>query len=380
MAYDVIVVGLGAMGSAAAAEAAGRGARVLGLDRYAPPHALGSSHGRSRIIREAYFEHPLYVPLVQRAYALWERLEERTGARLLVRTGGLMVGPPDGELVAGALRSAETHGLAHEVLTADEVRRRVPGFRPPDDSVAVLEPRAGLLFPERAIAAQLGLAGSAGADLRLGEPVVSWTADGDVVEVRTAGGRYAAARLILAAGAWLGGLVPELALPLEIERAVLAWFGPSVPTPLYAPERFPIFLHELSPGRVWYGFPDTGHGVKVAAHHHGEAVSRPEALRREVKPAEVAPLGDLVRAYLPAAAGPCTETAACMYTNTPDSHFLIDAHPAHPAVLVASPCSGHGFKFSPAIGEILADLALTGTTAFDLTPFRLDRFRGSGPD
>lgn len=373
--YDVIVVGLGAMGSAAAFHLARRGARVLGLDRFAPPHALGSSHGRSRIIREAYFEGPLYVPLVQRAYELWGELEAASGTAILRQTGGLMLGPPDGAVVAGALASARQHGLPFEELSAVEVTRRVPGFRPTVDMVGVWEPRAGYLVPERAIEAHLALAARHGAELRTGESVLRWSAGGGTVEVTTERGTYAARRLVLAAGAWMRRLLrPELDLPLVVERVVQHWFRPACATTLYAPDRFPIFICEYAPGLAWYGFPDAGDGVKAALHHHGEHGADPDALRRDVGPEEVAYVRALLRTFMPAADGPLAESAVCMYTNTPDEHFVIDAHPAHPEVVIASPCSGHGFKFSSAIGELVAALATDGRTEFDLTPFRVSRF------
>ena len=374
--HDVIVVGLGAMGSAAAFHLARRGARVLGLDRFAPPHDRGSSHGRSRIIREAYFEDPLYVPLVRRAYELWEELEIATGAQIFRQTGGLMLGPRDGTVVAGALARARQHGLPVEELSAPEVARRFPGFRPTVDMVGVWEPRAGYLVPERAVAAHLALAARHGAELRTGESVLRWEAGGDRVEVATAGGAtYVARRLVLAAGAWMRDLLgPALDLPLVVERQVQHWFRPARDAELFAPERFPIFICEHAPGRAWYGFPDAGDGVKAALHHQGEPAADPSALRREVAPAEVDAVRALLRTFLPAADGPRLESTVCMYTNTPDEHFVLDVHPAHPEVVVASPCSGHGFKFSSAIGELVADLATSGRTGFDLTPFRVSRF------
>jgi sarcosine oxidase len=376
--YDVIVVGLGAMGSAAAYHLARRGARVLGLDRFAPPHAFGSSHGRSRIIREAYFEDPLYVPLVQRAYALWDALQEESGREGLVRTGGLMIGPPDGVVVSGAVRSAREHGLPHEVLDAAAVHRRVPGFRPAADMVGVWEPRAGYVVPEAAIAAHLALAARYGAALHTDEPVVGWRATSAGVEVTTSRGAYAAERLVLAAGAWMPRLLGALDVPLAIERNVLHWFRPAHPTSLFDPDRFPIFICEYAPGLAWYGFPDAGDGVKVALHHQGERAD-PDALRRTVSPEEVAAVRALLGTFMPAADGPLAESAVCMYTNTPDEHFVIDRHPAHANVVVASPCSGHGFKFASAIGEQLAGLALGEVSSLDLTRFRIARFGAGQP-
>lgn len=371
--HDVIVAGLGAMGSATVYHLARRGARVLGIDRFVPPHTMGSSHGRSRIIREAYFEDPLYVPLVQRAYELWDELQRESGREILVRTGGLMIGPPDGTVAGGALRSALQHGLPHERMTASEVYERVPGFHPTVDMIGVWEPRAGYLIPETAIGAHLSCAESRGAELRKGEAIVDWHATANGVEVTTTNAVHRADRLVLALGAWMPRLLRDLALPLTVERNVLYWFKPGRATTLFDRDRFPIWLCEYAPGRVWYGFPDTGHGVKVALHHQGTAAD-PDGLLRDVGPEEIAYIRALLRAFMPDADGPLVETAVCMYTNTPDEHFIIDRHPVHPQAIVASPCSGHGFKFSSAIGEQLALLATGERSSLDLRPFRLDRF------
>jgi sarcosine oxidase len=370
--YDVIVVGLGAMGSAAAYHLARRGLRVLGLDRFSPPHAWGSSHGQSRIIRQAYYEHPAYVPLVQRAYTLWAQLEEESGLSLFRQTGGLMVGPPGGELVAGALASARTHGLMHQMLSAAEVRSRYPVLRPPEPFVALWEPRAGILAPEACIEAHLAQARQRGASLHYDEPVVNWSVGSQGVRITTTKGHYQAPRLLLSAGAWLNSLLPDLPLPLVVERQVLYWFKPTATARAFEPGHCPIHLWEHEPGRFFYGFPDLGSGVKMALHHQGEGAD-PEALNRTVGPEEEAGVRALLECYMPAANGPLLETAVCMYTNTPDHHFLIDFHPAHGQVLIASPCSGHGFKFSAAVGEIVAGLLTTGTTPFDLGLFSLER-------
>lgn len=372
-AYEVIVAGLGAMGSAAFYHLARAGVRVVGIDRFAPPHAMGSSHGRSRIIREAYFEDPLYVPLVQRAYELWDELARESGREILVRTGGVMIGPPDGTVAAGALRSAVLHGLPHERLTATQLNERIPGFRPTVDMIGVWESRAGYLVPETAIAAHLSLAEGRGAKLAINEAIVDWRATGDGVEVTTTNSVYRADRLVLALGAWTPGMLRGLELPLTVERNVLYWFKPARTTTLFDRGGFPIWLCEYAPGRVWYGFPDAGHGIKVGLHHQGAAAD-PDALRRDVGPEEVAYIRALLRVFMPDADGPLAETAVCMYTNTLDEHFLIDRHPAHPRVIIASPCSGHGFKFSSVIGEQLALLATDAKPRFDLSPFRVDRF------
>ncbi|HEX6850218.1 MAG TPA: N-methyl-L-tryptophan oxidase [Candidatus Polarisedimenticolaceae bacterium] len=367
--FDVAIVGLGAMGSAAACHLARRGRRVLGLDRFTPPHALGSSHGETRIIREAYFEHPLYVPLVQRAYTLWTELEELAERELLRTTGGVMIGPAGGILVEGARRSAEEHGLRHELLSAREVRRRFPALSPSEAMVGVWEPRAGVLFPEACIEAHLEVARSFGATLVYGEPVIRWSPDGRGVRVVTPQGDYVAAQLLLTAGSWMRALAPEAGLPLTVTRQVLCWFAPAATPEHFAPASCPIHLWEDLPGRFFYGFPDFGTGVKLAIHHEGRATD-PDHVRREVGAGEVEDLRRRFRRFMPAADGPLLRTAVCLYTNTPDEHFWIDRHPGHPQVLIASPCSGHGFKFASAIGEILADELTGKPTSFDLEPFR----------
>ena len=367
--YDVVVVGLGAMGSAATFHLARQGQKVLGLDRFTPPHSFGSSHGQTRIIREAYFEHPLYVPLVQRAYQLWAELEHLSGRDLLRITGGLMIGRPDGVLVSGARRSAEQHRLRHELLAAAEVPTRFPALRPADDMVALWEPRAGILFPEACVSAHLTLAQTHGATLRYDEPVASWRNDGDGVRVVTDHGEYRASQLLLTAGSWIRSLVPELNLPFTVERQVLYWFAPRADPAIFAPARCPIHLWEAAPRNFFYGLPDLGNGVKVARHHAGE-VAHPDQLRREVSDAEVAAMRELVGRFLPDADGALRSAAVCTYTNTPDEHFWIDRHPQQAQVLIASPCSGHGFKFSSVIGEVLAQLVIRGESSFDLSPFR----------
>ena len=369
--HDVIIIGLGAMGSAAAYHLARRGQRVLGLDRFSPPHTIGSSHGQTRIIREAYFEHPSYVPIVQRAYVLWDELARATNAPLLLQTGGLMIGAPDSIVFTGAKHSAETHGLPHEILTASAVRKRFPALHPNDDMLAVLEPRAGILFPERCIAAHLSLASRHGANLRTEEPVVRWTTSEHGVEVVTTKGTYRAAQMILSAGSWARELLPDLNPPLTIERQVLFWFEPKTAPEHFYPERCPIHLWQIGGDegrRFFYGFPDLGEGMKIAWHHDGSNVS-PDFVSRDVAPAEVESMRGLLRRYLPQADGRLRSAAVCLYTNTPDEHFWIDRHPAHPQVIIASPCSGHGFKFASAVGEILTDLAIHGKSHFDLGLF-----------
>ena len=376
-AADAIVVGLGAMGSAALRALARRGARVVGFDAHRPPHALGSSHGRSRIIREAYFEDPAYVPLVQRAWALWEELERERGERLLVPTGGLMIGPESCVLVRGALASATRHGLPHEVLDATTLAVRFAAVAPDPEMVAVWEPRAGVLSPEAGIGALLASAGASGATIRAEEPVVRWRPAGAGFEVETARDTYRAERLVLCAGPWLGTLVPELSTVLAVERVVQLWFEPTAPE-RFTPERCPISIWEYGPGRFFYSFPALGHGVKAALHHQGRRAD-PDQVERRVGDDESHAVRRLLERYLPGAAGRLLDASVCLYTNTPDEHFLIDRHPQHSNVLVVSACSGHGFKFAPAIGEIAAELTLDGRTAHDLGLFGRNRLEAQPP-
>jgi sarcosine oxidase len=365
--WDVIVTGLGAMGSAAVRELARRGARVLGLDRYAPPHAHGSSHGRTRIIREAYFEHPAYVPLVQRAAQLWTALEREVGERLFVRTGGLMIGPEHGVLVNGARESARQHGLPHEFLTSAEVRRRFPALAPESDAVALYEPRAGVLFPEACVRALLWCAARDGAELRMGDPMLTWRAEGGVVRVATAMGQHVTDHLVLALGPWLPEFLDGAQLALTVERQMQHWFEPRQHAERFRPDHLPIALWEVS-DRMFYTIADFGDGVKVAVHHAGE-ITDPHRVRRTISDEEDARARALVERYLPDAAGDLREHAVCLYTNTADGHFVIDHHPVHREVVIASACSGHGFKFAPAIGEIVAKMAL-GEPHEDLSLFR----------
>jgi len=372
-ACDVAIAGLGAMGSAAAWQLALRGQRVVGFDRFRPPHAMGSSTGKSRIIREAYFENPGYVPLVRRAYELWADLERRSGRELLTPTGGLVIGPEDGALVGGALASARLHGVPHELLSAREVSARFPAFRPDPALAGLLELRAGVLMPEDCISAMLGQAGQLGAELRFEEPVLEWEPEGDGVRVTTRARTVLASRLILSAGAWMEASLTRRALPLTVARQVMFWVRPTGDPGLFHPGRFPVWLWETREGPTWYGFPDLGDGPKVARHHGGLETTA-AGVGREVVAEEAAPVHDFLARAIPTLNGPVRDARVCMYTNTPDEDFILDRHPDCAAVLLASPCSGHGFKFSPTIGELLADLAMDRTPRFDLSPFRCDRF------
>jgi sarcosine oxidase len=375
--YDVIVVGLGGMGSAAAAHLARRGRRVLGLEQFTPAHDRGSSHGDSRVYRQAYFEHPDYVPLLLRAYDLWQELGAHDGTELLTVTGGLMIGPPDSRTVTGSLASAEQWGLAHEMLDAAEIHARFPAFTPPADETALFEYNAGYVRPEATVSVHLGRAGEAGADLRFGQSVTGWSTQSGRVTVTTAEETFTADRLVLAAGAWAGPVIADLGMTLVVERQVQIWFRPPGGTALFDKSRFPVYVWDSIDGTQAYGFPHndpTDEGVKAALFRNG-TLTDPDDLRREVDPAEAQPLRDFLTSRIPGLAGELVRAVPCMYTNSPDEHFVLGLHPDHEQVVLAAGFSGHGFKFVPVIGEVLADLAVDGATAFDIGLF--DPSRGA---
>lgn len=378
MRLDVIVLGLGGMGSAAACHLARRGRRVLGLERFTAPHDRGASHGRTRVIRQSYYEDPAYVPLLLRAYELWRELERETGADLLRETGGLMLGDPGSAVVTGSLRSARLHGLAHEELTAADIRRRFPAFRPPAGTVALYERAAGFVRPEAAVQAHLDRAAALGAALRFEEPALAWEETADGVRVRTARATYEAERLVVCPGPWAPSLLADLGVPLEVERQVLYWFEPEGGVEPFLPGRFPIFIWETPDGASPYGFPaidgPTG-GVKVAFYRAPEAERcDPDAVDRAVRPGEAARMRAAIAPLLPALRGPLLRGVTCLYTNTPDKHFVIAPHPRSPRVTVACGFSGHGFKFCSVVGEILAQLVVDGRSGFELGLFAPSRF------
>lgn len=377
--FDAIILGLGGMGSAAACHLAARGKRVLGLDQFTPPHDKGSSHGQSRVIRQAYYEDPAYVPLLLRAYELWRQLEHDSGKELLTLTGGLMLGSQYSAVVAGSQRSAKQHGLPHELLDAREIRNRFPQFNPGSDTIALYEKNAGCVRPEEAVRAHLDLAARRGAILQLETEVTNWAATHDCVRVTTKRGDYEAGQLVICAGPWAWKLLADLSLPLRVERQVQIWFEPVGGIEPFLPDRFPIWIWETKEGTHPYGLPaldGAGGGVKVSLHHGGKnPPCTPDTIDRSVSGEEIALARRSVSALLPALNGPCLRAVTCLYTNTPDEHFLIDRHPAHPQVLIVSPCSGHGFKFCPVIGELVADLVEHEKTRHPIALFRLDRLK-----
>ncbi len=376
-AFDTIILGLGGMGSAAAFHLSKRGKRVLGIDQYTAAHDRGSSHGASRIIRQAYHENPAYVPLVQRAYELWEQLERDSGRNLLQLTGGLMVGPPGSAVVEGTLASAIEHNLPYQTLDARELKRRYPILNPRPDETAVYEVRAGFLRPELCVRAHLEHAEKHGADLHFEESVVAWRAESSGgVEVTTNRSSYTAERLIVAPGAWASALLPGLQVPFDVRRHVMCWFDPLGGIEPFLPEKFPIYLWEAGPHDVFYGFPATdgaADGVKVAMHSGGDPCTA-ASVRREIADADIKEVRTHLARFIPSLNGPLLQAAACMYTLTPDEHFILSLHPDHPQVAIAAGFSGHGFKFTSVVGEILADLATTGRTRQDISLFSPDRF------
>jgi len=350
--YDVVVVGLGGVGSATAAALARKGARVLGLDRHKAVHDQGASHGETRIVRKAYFEGADYVPLLHRAYELWDELG------LLTRTGGLFLGAPDSQVLGGSLATARHWDLPHELLDAAEVASRFPAFTPPPGTVGLLEAEAGFVSPEAAVRMQLERAAAAGAELHHGEPVISWRADGERVHVTTPAGSYDAGALVLAPGRWAPELVPELPVPLRVEQRTMHWFASTSAD--FAPGRFPVWIWERPDGTSPYGVPQVGSGIKAAVHH--STVQPADSWSGQQVAALLAPL-------LPRLGDRVSRSVPCSYTLTPDHHYVVGRHPEHERVLLACGLSGHGFKLTPVLGEALADLAVDGATSHDLSLF-----------
>ncbi len=373
--FDAIVIGLGAHGSAAALALARRGLSVVGLEAGERGHGLGSSGGRSRMIRRAYFEDPAYLPLLAASWSAWDALGAAAGEPLVELTGGLYAGPAESVVFRGSVASAREQGLAHDVLDAAEIRRRWPIFAPADDIGGLFDPGAGMIRPERAIEAQLRLAAEAGAVLRFRERATDWRpVPGGGLEVETDAGVHGADHLVIAAGAWTGYFLPDLRLPLEVERMPVFWFEPDVPAEDVAVGRLPMWIMDTGPEGIFYGFPyDPAAGLKVSRHHSGDVVD-PDQVDRAEHPADVERVRSFMRRSMPAANGPLREATVCLYTNSPDFNFVIDVHPAAPGVAFASACSGHGFKFAPVIGKVLADLALGTPPSLPIDAFRARRF------
>ena len=377
--YDVAVIGLGAMGAATTFELASRGQRVIGIDRFEPGHAHGSSHGESRLIRMAYFEDPAYVPLVRLAYRNWRRLEALSGETILTVTGILEAGHAGSPMVAASLGSAVEHGIAHEVLSPADAMRRFPAFDLPGDWDCVFQPDAGFLEPERAIGLYVKLAAEQGAEIRTNTRVLGVEPVGEHVVVRLEGGEtIEAAAAVIAAGPWIGQLAPVLAPHLRLTRQVLVWFEPNR-REVTSPDRMPVFLLRTLDD-VIYGVPDfAGTGVKAGSHEPCGDLEDADAGRSPANAADIERVHRVLRQRIPAAAGRPLMTQTCIYTRSPDEHFILGPHPDWPQIVLASPCSGHGFKFASIIGEALADLAMTGATDRTIGLFDPRRFQSGAP-
>jgi len=373
-AYDVIVIGVGGMGSATAYHLARRGKRVLGLEQYSIPHNRGSSHGLSRIIRLAYFEHPAYVPLLHRAYALWWELERAVEERLLVITGSLDIGTADSLVFGGALQAAHRHYLLHEVLDARALRQRFPGYDLPEPLLALYQPQGGVLAAERCVVAHVREALRHGAVVHGHEALLGWESTAAGLVVRSTRGTYRAQRLVLTAGAWMQQLLSHYRGVLQPERQVVIWMQPRRPE-FFQPGTFPVFNMAVQEGQ-FYGLPEYSiPGFKCARWHHREQmVDDPSRMDRDCHPEDEALLRAFAERYFPSGAGPTLSMQTCLFTNTPDTHFLIDHHPDCPEVVVAGGFSGHGFKFCTVVGEIVADLVEHGHTGHDISLFRAARF------
>ena len=373
--YDAIVLGAGGMGSAACFELARRGCRVLGLEQYPLGHDRGSSHGQTRIIRTAYAEHPNYVPLLRRAWERWYELEQLTGRHLLTECPCLNIGPPGSELVNGVRASVREHGLAAEELDHAAIGRRTP-FRFPDGYGGLMEQDAGFLYVEECVRAHVDSALSLGAEIHAEEAARAWKAVGDGVEVITGRGTYHAAKLVVTAGAWATKLLADVGVPLKVMRQVLLWFDVPANAARFRRDAFPIFIADV-PGGPFYGLPAIDrYGLKLARHYGAPELPNPDGVAWNPTEADVPPVRAFLDTYLPGAVGPMTKAQVCMYTLTPDKHFVIDVHPRCPQVSVACGFSGHGFKFASVVGEILADLAQSGTTRHPIGMFAARRFAG----
>ena len=372
--YDAIVIGVGGMGSATLYHLARRHQRVLGLERYDIPNEMGSSHGVTRMIRLTVQEDPRYVPLVQRAYTLWHQLENIAGERLLFTTGSIRAGFQGNQMLDGSREACEAYGIPYEVLTSTETNQRFPGYQLPEDIFAVYQPDGGFLLSDRCIVAHVTAALDLGAEVHGREQVLDWEPTADGVTVRTDRSSYSARRLIVCSGAWTAKLLPQLAESAVPERQVLAWFQPLSPEH-FRPQSFPVFGLVVDEGR-FYGFPSYGiPGFKVGRTHHLVQQVDPDHMDREVHREDEDLLRNFTQRYFPQAAGPVLALKTCLFTNSPDEHFILDTLPDHPQVSVAAGFSGHGFKYCSVVGEIMADLAQHGDTSHDLSLFRISRLQ-----
>jgi monomeric sarcosine oxidase len=386
--YDAIVLGMGGVGSAALDQLTQRGARAIGIDRFQPPHDRGSTHGHTRIIRQAYFEHPDYVPLLVESYRLWRELEERTKKRLYQEVGLIEIGPPNGILVPGVLRAAAEHGLNVQSLSISEIEERWPGLSPNPDLAGVFEPAAGYLLVEDCVEAHLSVAQKAGATLLPNTLVRGWTATDRDVRVHTDQGEVVAERMIVTAGAWAAEMLMGLNIPLTVRRKPLFWFATKTaeydmtggfPVFLFeAPDRAPVPNGESASPGFFYGFPKLDErGLKIAEHSGGRTVNDPLTVDRSIDLGEKQRITTVLSTWFPNVSHHLTDHAVCLYTMSPDEHFIVDRHPDHSNVVFAAGLSGHGFKFVPVLGRALADLALDGNSALPIGFLSLKRLLNS---
>ena len=376
MTFDAIVIGLGGMGSATLYHLARRGLRVLGLEQFTVPHVFGSSHGLTRIIRLAYYESPKYVPMLRRSYELWDRLQSEAGEPLLHITGSLDVGWEDSRTVRGSLEACREHGLEFTRLTASELHARYPGYELPPGMMALFQPQGGLLVPERCVIAHVEGARRAGATVVENQRVLDWDASATGVRVRTAGASHDAARLVITAGPWARALVPALSGLAVPERQVVMWTAVEDES-LFALDRFPVFNLQASrdDSEHYYGFPIHGRrGFKIGRYHHRQERGNPDDLSRQTDAEDEALLRVALRRFFPRANGAALALETCLFTNSPDGHFILDHLDGLPNVAVAAGFSGHGFKFCSVIGEIMADLVTEGQSRLDLRMFSAARF------
>jgi sarcosine oxidase len=369
----VIVVGLGAHGSSTAYQLAKRGVDVIGIDQFRPPHSMGSSHGPSRVLRMAYKEGPDYVPLLRRSFDLWHELNGLYHEPSFEVTGGLFMGQPTGRAMTGMQAASQEQDVEIQLMTPAEVREKYPSFLIPDGWEAIYDPKSGAIFPEIAVAAHLSLATQTGADLHFDEQVTGWSATSSGVTVTTSNGEYEADSLILTTGVWIPGMLGDLELPFEIERVSLWMLEPRANHDFFRAGNFPNASFEIGDKYPLYMQADYGTGVKLALDHHGTPTT-PETVNRSINQEDHDKIFEHIRRFVPDLDGKVLDSDVCMYTNTPDLNFVVDKHPAHDNVIIGSACSGHGFKFAPVMGEILADLALEGESQFNLEMFSATRF------
>lgn len=373
--YEAIVIGVGGVGSSTLFHLAQRGIKVLGIDQFSPPHPQGSSHGQTRIIRQAYFEHVDYVPLLLDSYRQWDELQTVTGSRLFQKTGLLEVGPPDGIVVPGVLSAAKEHQLDVTELSPDEIQKRWPAFHPTKGQGGVFEKSGGILFVEDCIQAFLDSAQQAGAKLLTNCKVQNWTVEKGYVLLQTDEGEISSERLIIAAGPWASQVLSELQLPLTILRKSLFWFDtPKDCKHFDADSDCPAFLFE-TPSGIFYGFPKLdASGVKISEHSGGQPIKDPLSINREVCEQEETTLLHFAKQYMPELLSTRLNHAACMYTMTPDENFILDFHPQHKEVVFCAGLSGHGFKMTPALGKAMTGLTLDGGTDLSVEFLSAKRF------